>query len=208
MAVIAPTGNVYVFDNALFSITGSGMFVLSIGGANIKASAINGGVVINARHILEQMFTISNLEGGTLSKMINWSVSQDGSVQASGSFTAIYGRSAEEEIGDTVTLQWIGRNGVLDTYDFCRYSLGRSVKASQSVEVNGLIYDIDPEETRSVVLYAPLVDKDTHERLSAINLSRIVQINTAGGWKTVGVERKEHTTAREELSDFDITIKI
>ena len=208
MAVTAPTGNVYVFDNALFSITGTGMFVLSIGGANIKASAINGAVSINAKYILQQLFTISDLESGTLSKSIAWSVSQDGSVQASGSFTAIYGSASAIMVGETVTLRWIARNGVIDTYDFCRYSVGNSVKASQTVDVNGISYNVDPEETKSVVLFAPLVDKATHERLSAINLSRIVQINTASGWKTVTVERKEHTTAREELSDFDITIKI
>ena len=208
MAVTAPTGNVYVFDNALFSITGTGMFVLAIGGANIKASAISGSVSINAKYILQQLFTIADLESGTLSKSIAWSVSQAGSVQSSGSFTAIYGSASATTVGETVTLRWIARNGVMDTYDFCRYSVGNSVKASQTVDVNGIAYNVDPEETKSVVLFAPLVDKATHERLSAINLSRVVQINTGAGWKTVGVERKEQTTAREELSDFDITIKI
>ena len=69
MAVTAPTGNVYVFDNALFSITGTGMFVLNIGGASIKASAINGAVSINAKHILQQLFTISDLRAVHLASL-------------------------------------------------------------------------------------------------------------------------------------------
>lgn len=207
--VSAPSGNVYVFDPVIFTITGSGEFDIVIDGVSTKVSDFSGSVKFNASGILRSLFTIATLSSGTVQKSVAWSISQSGSTISSGTLTAIYGSNKTVTFtgdGKHVTLRWISRAGVLSTREFCLYQDSRKIEDIQSAEKSGLTYKIDFKRTNKIQLYAALVERDEYDDLTAIQESTVVQASTSDGWLNVSVDAKEYKRTREALQDFDITI--
>lgn len=204
--VVAPIGTVYVLDPNYFVINdASGEYDIKIAGTVVKASAISTTATWNAQDLLKGLFSISTLSAGNNTISVPWSVEQDGSVIASGNFSAIYGSGITLSI-EGYTLRWLDRSGLWQTDNFCMYQDKRSIDSVQTVRKNGINNKVSLERKHQVELYISSVSWERFETLTAIQESTIVQIYSNNTWINVEVVAKEYTRTKASLQDFDITI--
>lgn len=207
--VSAPSGNVYVFDPVTFTISGSGEFDIIIEGIRSIVSSISDTATFDASGILKSLFTISQLSTGIVKKTMSWSVQQNGSNIATGSFNAIYGSNEIIKFdgdGKHVTLRWIMQNGTLAEHEFCMFQDSSKIDNINTAKINDVTYNISFNKIKKIELFDALVDQETFKNLSSIQESEIVQAKVNGIWKNIMVEQKEYKRTGSTLQDFNITI--
>ncbi len=207
MAVIAPTGNVYVKDNIYLTLTEAGLHLLTINNVVYRITVpASGSLVINVAHILLQAFTMSDLKAGTTSKSIAWSASFGGTTTGSGSFTALYASALTFDIGCKVTARYISKTGILTSYEFSVKEREIGSEKVQTMLIDGTTYQAIDSNYYLATLHTDLVTRDTRISLAEIYNSPFVSLLIDGVWHDVEVLRS-HVNIQTDYEPFVLKIK-